>query len=107
MTIESPADTTRDPSTLEPFSDALNGDERVSGPATTVDVANGTIGATFQVNAETVDDAALVACLAYWRAIAAAGLDLNDYSRVEVQSADADADNPTSYEARPDVRPAR
>lgn len=83
--IETPPETTRDEEALERFAASFQENETALGAAVLMDVGAGQLSATFQVDAPSRDDAALIGCFAYWRALQDTGLNLGVDSRVEVE----------------------
>jgi hypothetical protein len=62
--------------TLERFGDALDADDRVLGPAASLDSGRGVLSATFQVEARSQGAAADLGIDVFYGALAAAGFDV-------------------------------
>lgn len=101
INIESPPATARDTEQLERFAETLEHDARALGAASSLNVQTGQLASTFQVDAPARDEAAFQASLAYWDAIASAGLQLTGDSSLTV--ALEDGAEAGTYNARADV----
>ena len=87
VTVETPEGTAtgRGDDVLDAFLSAFQANPTVSGPAAGADPDRDILSATFSVDAPTRDEAAFVACLAYWRALGDAGLEVRADSRLQVE----------------------
>ena len=71
---ETPLETTRDEEILDRFQDAINCDARALGPSALLDERQGTISATFQVEAYTLHEAEDLGIAIFTAALATAGV---------------------------------
>lgn len=88
--LETPAGTASDVAELEAFAAALEADATALGAAASMNTEQGTLSARFQVEAPNEQEAAMTACFAYWRALAAAGVHVEQDSRLTVAQAGDD-----------------
>jgi hypothetical protein len=86
LIIETPDGTTagHGEDVIDLFLSSLEANRDVLGPGVGADPDRGSLSTTFQVEAENKDDAVLRGCLAYWRALGDAGLNVDADSRVEI-----------------------
>ena len=105
INVETPDGTTRgcgeDP--IELFGSSLEKNPDALGAVGGADTRRFTLSATFQVEAESADDAAFRGCLAYWRAIGDAGPEFSADSRVGGQPTDDESAAVTEFAARATV----
>ncbi len=72
--LETPPETTRDDDVLDAFNEAINGDARALGPSALLDNRLGTISSTFQVEADSLNEAEELGIEIFTGAVAAAGV---------------------------------
>ena len=82
--VETPAETTREEEAFSAFERSLAASEIARDAAALHDLRAGSLSATFQVAAPNEQEAAMLGCLAYWRALGDAGIDPTAQSRVLV-----------------------
>src|SRR5438132_5671904 len=82
--VQTPPATTDSSEAFEAFQASLSRNELAADVAALFDEQEGTFSATFQVDAETEQEAALQGCFAYWRALSSAGIRPQTESHVPV-----------------------
>ena len=81
--IETPEETTRDEDLLVVFYEFITGAEAALGASARLDNERGVIGSTFQVEAETPQEAVDIGLRVFQQALTAAGV--SGWARIEVE----------------------